>query len=1543
MGSIAFASFSVPLSVVLIVLFVMERIVHAILWLFLAPRVTGVSSTSGNDAAAGLAARGVVGGLVHIYATLVTALVTLVTSTMTLISSFLIWFLVVFVCLSLLWVTYEEYPGVWLHALSFYNARLGPGIHTYLFVPMQFLSVFVKAVVPIYNGVVYILTYLVTHGLLPLMWDQASAFGEISLGVLNLAKATAVSMKSYVEVSTCAASNDCKLTSSTDLDLLTPMESVRAVTLAGVSLFDNVCGLLGVHAQLLAYPLLDPRFATAAHNLVNAALHLFVQIPIATARRSREASLGSGLSVLRNTPDFEPFWTRLAGAMRDLGDGVDNWLAFGVSLAMSDTGLGEDLTDLGDGAPRRRLMSTTSGVGGTCTDSAWMRLGENGTGLPSTGAEHVLNSGALTGATAVVGLTDGLMAVSNGTVATFYSHASNVTVSAAWPIPVDVTFGLAAVTHADAGSAETLDLSTHARVSSRAGSRYATAVLGCNCRDSSDGIQVTCAILPYAPGGTAVASHVFDVYFQDTVWRKDFRCDLVELSVRSVRWPVTRYEGTTTPFAGSATDVPNHDCISRATCESVDATIWLVPKCGTGVSGMSPVLCDTIQVAVGTTCFPYCMATRLAGTLNRSPVFVGARAWQTGKQLLGMDCVGLAEGASEATVQSAQQALLASVRREASALFSGAMALLPGGSPLAVSSPAILQTLGCTPVRPTGVSVAESWVPDDTVSVPYVRARSQPFAITGDTLLLPMQEPGAGQQRVLVERLTGNQRDVYSLKPGPVTLPGVPRPVDMTPAMLAAAGSASPDAVLVPFAFQESRIHATSSRNYLFYAMQPPYGVLRAYHEYCAGGDVPQFQLMILSSYTPLVVYRVRAYCQVDCERDMSASFVFNNFATDGLDAKALVCDRRFNATVVSMDYVDEENVAIVLQECDSRLNLTTASPTCMHNPVFATYWLHPATMQVRRGSPWATAARALPVGSLGCAPAATVPRLGTMVARMGMAGMYGVRFGLDAVTYAPGMISLWTHGGKCGTDSQGHSVIAACGGGYLDLDDMFDAVRDASHVMWNIPRWGATVLRSNGVGGGRISNPLLSWLQGSSAMGTATGTPPTGNLQADAGRVLSPDVMGHVMGVVDAVRTQSIWNAGSSATTLAIIGPRFGYHVVRHMVTDTGQRLLDPSSSSDPSAYSAALGTMYDTRLEWNDVVLPVGRDACEGLSILMGGSTSPWARLLKHSCLNGLLLADGAYAFLLSVFVDIPLIKCVCRDARGGDAIAYARSKCVPFVPTPVRPVVLAMISAAEADVAGGRPICASVVNYTRETMISSMTPWFENTYDGMDALGSSVDYLLKSFDNEAGECLSFDHNPNVVVIVPEPVDYFQACGRTTSCRSKCMDEWTAFSTAQSAYASASLSGNRTTIRAIQSKFFPAPEGAVAAPGNVLALTEVPTDERALCNVMCRFHNDRCFAAVLGTTQGLEVRYFCIPLDPTASVYDGDGQYDWVLSTAPSDVTALGFVTANGSSVALLRPYQGGSVVLLEARGVSSPTAVLNISYANPFWNVFSGSLTC
>lgn len=83
-------------------------------------------------------------------------------------------------------------------------------------------------------------------------------------------------------------------------------------------------------------------------------------------------------------------------------------------------------------------------------------------------------------------------------------------------------------------------------------------------------------------------------------------------------------------------------------------------------------------------------------------------------------------------------------------------------------------------------------------------------------------------------------------------------------------------------------------------------------------------------------------------------------------------------------------------------------------------------------------------------------------------------------------------------------------------------------------------------------------------------------------------------------------------------------------------------------------------------------------------------------------------------------------------------------------------------------------------KTSLKNELNPVFEAFQLGVESLASVLDYTLSPWDDDAGHCLDFNNDPHVVVIVPQPVDYFSKCADTSFCQSLCGDEWEAFQSA-------------------------------------------------------------------------------------------------------------------------------------------------------------------
>jgi hypothetical protein len=1451
------AVFFAPFGLSLLALCLLERVLHVFVCIFF----PGLGKKDdGKDSEGQM----VVGGVLNLAATSVGSVASILARCVYVVGWAVFWFLLLFCVTSVAYVMYEEQPAVVLKLVSFYNARIGPFLHSYLLLPLEFLNLLFKGVIPVYNGAVWIVRTFFKQGLLPILWDQIAVLVDMAVALLSLGKHFSGSVVSFVKELQCDT-DACLLDQPPPvLDIVTPMGDVRLAAVLASKMGGVVCSLLAVPIDLALYPLLDVNLAKGVHNAVNALMQLVVHVPRVTMRRcQRFGSMGTAYDTMMCTPDLEPVFSQLVAATRDFGALADNWLGLAAAMA------GQTLSKAASAASKltganRRLLQQQQASNEACPAVATL--------MPETFRGDLL-SGPMT----VVGLADWLMAATNGTLAYFYGQVNTDVAPRAWPDKqgVDVRMGVAAVSFAEVGA---LDVSTLTQ-GRRPGSRQTTTMMGCRCEDgASGGIRVRCFFLPLS-GAIPTGETGMDVWFQDQTWASQLTCASVEITVRSLRWPVRRYEGKSVPFGASTTEMPNIDCLTRGTCESVDATIWLVPRCDL----LPAVQCS--DVATGTSCFPFCMAARISGSRNANPVFVNAATWRAGKQILMRDCAKevqtpaaavnsffLRDGGGGSTMSYGQTTL------------SGAA----GDSQLFVRGDGST----CGP----GVNMA-SWVPTnaapDSTAYAYVRRTGQPFVIAGDSMLLEFPQSD-GNTLVEVERLTGNQRDEYTLARGGWG------GLLAAPKRLVPIGEFNMDVrdrIVVPMDYVATRVVATNSRNYVFYASNPDLQVFQSYLDYCRDrSNLPKVQVMALSSYAPLRVYRVRAYCQEGCT-DLSRQYTFDSFSNGTFTVGSFQrdCGRVYNASIDSLEYVNEQNIAVVVQTADRTYNVATRTGS---NSVYKTYWLNPQTMDVRNDTMWPTGAAAgmSLTTSMPCGVGDGIPHVGSLAAEVVASGVHLAHAVIAGTVSTPGLIKMWSGGGVCPLVSRGHSVLATCGEDVFSTVDFFDSLDDATAIFWGIPTWVSDQLDQ-----GKVAeySPVGNLMQGLSAYGKGT----VGVLETQGGvmSLLNTPLPAQVAGMWALMRQPGSPAGAAKVAAGASSWARYSARFFTKLAVDMVKlALVSGGAIAAGEIWRRMMAALYDLRPYFRSSVTERSYDACLGLQVMMGGA-NPWGRLLYHGCKGSSALMEGAMDLVIHLFVDAPMVKCVCKDSATHDVAKYTREYCVPKAPVTLRPTLLGMVSAAQGLAgASGSLLCETVISYTRDKMGGTMSPWFASTYAMLDAVGDSVDFMLSGFDEDAGQCVNFRQDPQVVVIMPEPVDYFQGCASTTSCKTKCAGTWGAFSAEAAKRNPLSLTGVKTIEQSVESLFFPSPGVDIVAPGKILAMTEPP-----VCGLaVCRAAADGCVAtaSIVGGSK-LSVLFYCIPKSPSASVYTSDNSnaLNWESATGGA-ATQVGFVGSDGTAMAAL-----------------------------------------
>ena len=1365
-------------------------------------------------------------------------------------------FLLLVFFFSSLYVTYTDYSESWTGFVLFYNANLGPWVAQFVLIPLEILDLLARALLPLYNAALWWVKVMGVQGLLPIAIKEIQLLFQLATILSDACVDVAVSLTGFVSSFQCHGSA-CLVPEPRVLNAVSLMGDAKDLAVLAQAMTNAVCSLLAVPMDLALYPLLDLNFAQGVHNLLNAVAQFFLVVPQVTYERCQLAKAGTTFHTILCTPDLEPVFNFLVAGLGSLGLALDNWAD--VALVI--------------------VQRALTGTGPTC-DTLQAAY------LPSV----AMNLQAFRGnATTVVGLTQWLYAVTDGYRAV-YAGTSDIHAKAGyWPYAMDPSLGVAAVTYSDSDQLDASSLSG----GRTAGSLQTTSMLACNCTDTTEGPEILCAILPMAGVPGAPDPYLLQVLWPDEVTPQLLgACGHFDLSVHSVRWQLSRYETQPASFGASSTKttLPTNDCVTRGTCRGVDATIYVVPNCAA-----SPLAC------VSSSCFPFCMAARASGSGNDNLVLANAARWRGGYTLLNQDCADLA----------ASSQLNTRLKMGSSGTVS-----IPVPSGLASRIPVFVASIDpvCRPAARIR-SVVDK--PSARLSS-RIRLATQPLVLTGETVFT-QNDLGGGASSVHVERLTGEQQGVVSLEPWAQDLPAEPT----LEVQMDEATSFSPDRVLIPFPFYETRQLAVSSRNHVFYVSNPALSSFAAYFEYCArdeATELPRLGLLIESSYSGLFVYRVSAYRQCaaySCGHDLVARVQLEGFR----QSFQSTCDQAFNATITSMEYVNEDNVAlVVLETIPKEFDVTTGTAAGAHT-TYQTYWLNPGSMQLSR-TIWQAA---VPQGSFGalCPAMQRLPRVGTLAAEVLNMGVFAFKWAIDAILYTPGMAVVWADGGACPAvgATHHHSVLVNCGDGLFSLDNFFDSYDDAASVFWHGLAVLAQFVTGSAAQDGQSVNPIADVLDGMALYGeskidffsasfavmTLTKVPVADEAKNMFATVV--DTAGSGGGVV-----QGSLYVSAATITLA----RFSYKALSTVALTLTKSVLQRNELTQAAIWQITWNALYDLQAEFDSTVVARSQLGCAGLR-LMFGLDNPWARLVYHQCAAAAELYGNLFQLAMTIVVDVPMVVCVCKDSAGQNLQTFLARTCAPRAPLALQPLLYTISSTVSASVNNrvqSRLACDTVLNHTKAGIAASLEPWFSHQFDALEALSSSVDYALSPFDSAAGECLNYLLDPHVVVLVPQPVDYFARCSRTQLCQAKCSKEWAQFQNQTRAPRDLPY-----VAVDIESMFFPGELDQALFVDNVTAVAEI--EGAGVCHR--RVPADLAVALAEFGSAGMQVQTWCVPAAAGVSVYKASaGGYGPV--ALPGDVMAVQFLS-DLRLVLLLRVASYNSLYLLDA-SMTTPLALPDLA---------------
>lgn len=1322
---------------------------------------------------------------------------------------------------------WTDYAGEFMLALSdAWNSTLGPSAQILVIWPLRTFAMLFDAVVPIWNAVIWIWKKVPYEILVrTVAWDLGTLVTAAE-ELVGLCRSLAISLLGWIGSFICCdqgtganplpffseavCNPKCLDPGNRVFDLLEPMAHVRHFMVYAAMWLKDMCACMAGPIDLLTYPFMDINFAEGVHFTVNSVLFAVTHLPALTAHR---CTTYGAESLVMCIPDIQPPFQMLVAGLRSFGLCIDNWLD--VLVLIVQASLGKPLPD---------CISLPAAVADVASQAAL--FGSN--------------------ATVIAGMTNAMFARTDGVSVQYFSLARDwqmVLHPDAFPFPVDVSYGVAAIAHIS-------DLHHDAKGDDT------MALLGCACADTDSGLAITCGAAVFDDQLNA-SRRIVPVEFQLASTAQYMACSKLVIKVQSLRWPATRT--TSTKIVSMDGTVPQDPtCVNKGTCLQADAAIWIRPMCAVDSIDLA---CVRSFTASG--CFPYCMALHVRGSGTQPMIIHNADEWDAGVTMLARDC-GL---------YSLQDPSLANATTSFRSGSPSESTVLVPGSPYGLNArtPSSLTGGNCT-YNPSTISIQPR--PARYVSYNSLTLSKQPFAFVGDLALVALQgydDPTTGEPTwyIEVQRLFGDQANEFTVIPLAQYLPSA-GPCT-TPAncgnVLATCSGATGCLPAVPYSWDthpRAYIPGTVTDRYAFYLTNPDLQPFEAFSYYCVSARTGRqatnkFQISAISSYGGIRLWRLDPYlyCPVingrhTCRATGSAGSIQIQ-ALNFTDFDVSVCTQEFAVFAVGLDYVNQDNLALtVMRTTLDNIDTRTLEPLEPSRATYPVIWVNPNTLQWQEGRMWMpeAASPALIPGQL-CPSQRRTPNVGSMYMEAVASIVLFVRLPLNIVLGMPVIMPLVNQ--HCPLITRGHWLLQTCGAELVSLDDFFNSVYRLNSLFFQ-----SFAIVADAFGPGTPQ----TFINGMAMAGENGAFP---QLTAALMTGFAKQITG--LGTVDPLEgLKNIQNSmGTLPTRIQMAKQLTGNPISRaHYLYTVMSRMF--MKILQAAGGTATIGNVFWTTLadslDYHSSVVEVrNRRICEGLALSMG-YTSPVAMVFNRWCNAFVSLEEGLLTMLAVFTVEIPLMACICKESQGYNFRAHVVANCFPDCPDLYKPLVVQLLARYSEDPS---QICPYLVSMSGAHFTTALDRMFSEISAGNRQLASVIDSFIVVLDSEAGDCNNFQDNPYVITLVPEPVDYFRVCGLTSNCRNKCLSEFQAFEALNVGPPAA-----ETVVETVQSPLFAALDKDAYNPLD----TAFAMIELASCSAMCGNGSDavgdRCFllAGTDSSAQRPTVMGFCVPIDVGAGV---------------------------------------------------------------------------
>jgi len=531
---------------------------------------------------------------------------------------------------------------------------------------------------------------------------------------------------------------------------------------------------------------------------------------------------------------------------------------------------------------------------------------------------------------------------------------------------------------------------------------------------------------------------------------------------------------------------------------------------------------------------------------------------------------------------------------------------------------------------------------------------------------------------------------------------------------------------------------AVSTSDSVFFAVNPSLAMFKGFGQWCIShGLASSLQISVLSSYSPVRIWKINPYsycpggdnggkmCHEQHAEHVDVPGAYLPNATSVFDAQD--CTRDIALAVTSMEYLNEENIAVTVlhasfEEFDLSTGRLAANAT---RAMYKIMYLNPSRMSIQDAPFVEQTLYSLTVQGQLCPAMRRFPPLGSLAMEIVAAFANIVRSGTSLVIAIPGLIDMWTSDRQCALSSHGHNLARSCGQDIFLLEEYWDSMLSINTIFWSFWSYLGEALRSLELSDlGSIVDGVAFYGQSSSrgnpvwSLGSRytkilqSATLPFGGISQQISSVIFPTMPTYFKPMVD----------GNP-----ILMAKFSWQLVGRSMSLIIPEVVNRSDKTNQRILMYFLDTLYQKRTDYKDGVHNSIIQGCAGLSLMLGYD-KPWGTMMRKICESVPHATLGIYDILLAITVEVPVVKCLCIDAQEtGDFKSNALETCYPLVPTHMKPMVLLLLQSVMSN-ADDQKVCKILVQQASDNVNKAMDMFFETSFAATQEMASSVDYLLQ-----------------------------------------------------------------------------------------------------------------------------------------------------------------------------------------------------------------------